>query len=81
MVVRTDGRTDGQTNRRTEGQKDGRTEGWTDGQKDGQKDRQTDGRMDRVIPIYPCLQGGETWCLFYPRQILWEGVNKYIKIQ
>ena len=68
---RTDGRTDRRMDGPTEGwmygQTDGRTDRWTDGrtngQTDGQKDIQTDGwidgrtkeRMDRMIPIYPCL--------------------------
>jgi hypothetical protein len=47
-----------------DGPTDARIDGWTDrqttnGQKDIQMDRQIDGRteerMDRVIPIYPCL--------------------------
>ena len=50
------GRTDGCTDRWMDGRTDGQT---TNEQKDIQMDRQIDGRteerMDRVIPIYPCL--------------------------
>ena len=59
----TDRRTDGWTDRQTDGRTDRWTGGRTNGQTDGQKDIQTDGwidgrtkeRMDRMIPIYPCL--------------------------